>query len=163
MSTQYLLARKWALTDKFTITDADGQPRFEVAGRIALRQRLSIRDVTGAEVAVISRSGLRARYDITADGVQATVRPRGIFKTGFVIDTTAGQLLARGNFTGRKYELSRGLSVVASVTQQRALRERFAVDVADGEDAVLMLAAILVIEVVRDERRQSAAAASAGG
>jgi uncharacterized protein YxjI len=164
MSSKYLLSRKWALTDRFAITDLAGQTQFDVQGRFALRQRLSIRDAAGTEVAAISRSGLRTRYDITAGSVQATVRPRGVFSSGFVIDSTAGQLLARGTFTGRKYEVLRGTSVVASVSQQLALRERFAVEVADGEDAVLMLAAILVIEVIRDDRRrQSAAAATAPG
>ena len=49
------------------------------------------------------------------------------------------------------------------MSQQRSIRERFAVDVADGEDPVLMLAVILVIEIVRDERRRSAATAAAAG
>ena len=103
---------------------------------------------------------------VKADSTIVSPKVSGYIVRVLVADNelvTAGQLLARGNFTGRTFELSRGLSVVASVTQQRALRERFAVEVADGEDAVLMLAAILVIEIVRDERRQSAAAASAGG
>lgn len=51
---------------------------------------------------------------------------------------------------------------VATVSQHRALRERFAVEVADGEDAVLMLAVVLVIETIRARRRQGAAAASVG-
>jgi hypothetical protein len=37
------------------------------------------------------------------------------------------------------------------------MRERFAVDVADGQDPVLMLAVVLVIETIRDDRRRSAA------
>lgn len=42
---------------------------------------------------------------------------------------------------------------------QRALRERFAIEVADGEDAVLRLAVILVIETIRAARQ----AAASGG
>jgi hypothetical protein len=38
----------------------------------------------------------------------------------------------------------------------RTLRERFAVDVAHGQDPVLMLAVVLVIETIRDARRSSA-------
>jgi hypothetical protein len=41
------------------------------------------------------------------------------------------------------------------VSQQRARRERFAIEVADGEDTVLMLAVVLVIETIRDDRRQT--------
>jgi uncharacterized protein YxjI len=163
MGTQYLLSRKWALNDRFAITDQAGLPQFEVQGRFALRQRLSMRDAaTGAEVAAISSRGLGTRYDITAGEIQATVRPRGFFSSRFVVESSAGELEARGNFTGRKYQLLRGGSVVASVSQQLSLRERFTVEVADGEDAVLMLAAILVIEVIRDNRQRQSAAASSG-
>jgi hypothetical protein len=42
------------------------------------------------------------------------------------------------------------------VTQLRTFREQFAVDVADGQDAVLMLAVVLAIETIRDARRRSA-------
>jgi len=55
---------------------------------------------------------------------------------------------------------------VTTVSQRRSLRQRFAIEVADGEDPVLMLAVILVIEVIRDQRRDSAdsaGAASAAG
>ena len=48
---------------------------------------------------------------------------------------------------------------VAGVTQLRSLREQFAVEVTDGEDALLILAVVLVIEAIRDDRRRSASAA----
>ena len=70
-----------------------------------------------------------------------------------------GQMEARGNFSGRNYTVVRGSMAVATVSQQRTLRDRFAIEVADGEDAVLMLAVILVIETIRATRR----AAASGG
>jgi uncharacterized protein YxjI len=157
MSTHYLLARRWALNDKFVITDQGGLPQFEVQGRGTFRQRLSIQDATGAEVALVTRRG-RGKYDIQAGQAQAQVRPRSMFSSKFVVDTSAGQLEARGNFTGRTYQVLRGGSAAATVTQQRSLKERFDVEVADGEDAVLMLAVVLILEVVRDERQRAAAA-----
>lgn len=47
-------------------------------------------------------------------------------------------------------------TTAAVVAQQRGLRERFAVEVADQESPVLMLALILVIETIRDRRRAAA-------
>jgi uncharacterized protein YxjI len=41
------------------------------------------------------------------------------------------------------------------VGQLRTFREQFAVEVAEGHDALLMLAVVLVIETVRDNRRRS--------
>jgi len=43
------------------------------------------------------------------------------------------------------------------VRQERSLRPRFTVEVADGEDPLLMLAVILVIEKVRSDRQRSSA------
>jgi hypothetical protein len=48
---------------------------------------------------------------------------------------------------------------VATVSQEISLRERFTVEVGDGENPVLMLAVILVIEAIRNARGSGAAAA----
>jgi uncharacterized protein YxjI len=68
---------------------------------------------------------------------------------------------ARGNFSGRQYSITSSGVQVAAVTQLRTFRERFAVEVAEGQDAVLMLAVVLVIETIRDDRRRQAGAAGA--
>jgi uncharacterized protein YxjI len=158
MGSNYLISRKWALTSRFAITDDTGMPRFEVQGRFAFSRRLSICDTAGAELAVISHRGLTARYQIRANGQETTVYPRGFFGRRFEIDSPAGLLEARGNFSGRQYAITRGGLPVGGVTQLRTLREQFAVEIADGEDAVLMLAVVMVIEIIRDDRRRASAA-----
>jgi uncharacterized protein YxjI len=158
----YLMSRKWSLTDRFTIAGEAGAPQFEVQGRFGLTQRLSVRDAAGAEVAVISQHGaFSSRYEIQAGGGLTTVRPRGVFGARFEINSPAGKMEARGNFSGRNYAVARGGTTVAAVSQQRTLRQRFAIEVADGEDPVLMLAVVLVIETIRAARQS--AAASGGG
>ena len=159
MSGVYLMSRKWSLSDRFTIADEAGVPRYEVQGRFGFTKRLSVRDASGAEVAVISGAAFSSRYDIQAAGGPTMVRPRGVFGQRFEIDSPAGQLEARGNFSGRNYTVARGGTAVATVSQQRTLRDRFAIEVADGEDAVLILAVILVIETIRAAR----GAAASGG
>jgi uncharacterized protein YxjI len=156
MSSQYLLSRKWSLTSRFTITDAFGVPRFEVQGKSMLSRKLSLYDTMGTEIAVISRQGLAQRYQILAGGQATTVRPRGFLARRFEIDSPGGALEASGNFSGRQYAITRGGTPAASVSQLRTLREQFAVEVSDGEDDALMLAVVLAIETIRDERRQSA-------
>jgi len=162
VGSSYLISRQWALTSRFAITDDAGTPQFEVHGRFAFSRKLSVCDTGGTEVAVISRRGLGMRYQILMGGEEITVSPRGFFGKRFEIDSPAGLLEARGNFSGRQYALTRGGMPVAAVTQLRTLREQFAVDVTDGEDAVLMLAAVLVIEIIRAERRSSAAVGAGG-
>jgi uncharacterized protein YxjI len=156
MSSNYLISRKWALTSRFSITNETGTPQFEVHGRLAFSGKLSVFDLAGAEVAVISRRGLAMRYQILTGGQEITVRPRGFFGKRFEIDSAAGLLEARGNFSGRQYSITRGGMPIAGVTQLRTFREQFAIEVTDGEDALLMLAVVLVIETIRDNRRRSA-------
>jgi uncharacterized protein YxjI len=157
MASQYLISRQWSLRTQLTVTDAEGVPKFEVSGRPAFGRKLSIADPAGTELAVLSRSGLARSFQIVAGGHETTVRPRGFFGRRFEIDSPAGPLEARGNFSGREYVIASGDQPAASVTQLRTMRERFAVDVADGQDPVLMLAVVLVIETIRDDRRRSAA------
>ncbi len=154
-----MLSRKWSLTDRFTITDEAGAARFEVRGRF---KRLSLREASGLEVATITGKTLSSQFEILVDGQPTTVRARGVFHARYEIATPAGPLEARGNFSGRTFTVTRGAATVATVSQQRALRERFAIDVADGENPVLMLAVILAIETIRDARRAAAGAAGAG-
>jgi uncharacterized protein YxjI len=123
-----------------------------------LTRRLSVRDTTGAEVAVITRRGLGYRYEIVAGGQLTNVRPRGVFGQRFEIDSAAGRLAARGNFSGRQYVITRGDNHAAAVKQLRTFRSQFAVEVSETEDPVLMLALALVIQAVRDDRRRRAAA-----
>jgi uncharacterized protein YxjI len=163
MAANYLISRKWSLADRFAITDATGVEHFTVEGRLAFSRRLSVRDTTGAEVAVITRRGFASRYEILARDLVTTVRPRGFFGQRFEIDSPAGLLEARGNFSGRQYVVTRGATQAAAVTQLRTFREQFAVEVSEAEDPVLMLAVVLVIETIRDDRRRDAAAAASAG
>lgn len=123
MAADYLILRKWSLADRFVITDANGAEQFAVDGRLSLSRRLSVRDTTGAEVAVITRRGLAARFEILAGGQLTSVRPRGVFGQRFEIDSAAGRLEARGNFSGRQYVVTRGGSQAAVVRQLRTFRE----------------------------------------
>ncbi len=158
MPRNYLISRKVSITDRFSITDESGAPQYTVQGRLAFSPQLSLRDPMGTEVATIRRPPFSRRYEVVADGHPATVRPAGAFGRRYEIDSAEGHLAASGNFSGRQYTISRGATTAAAVAQQRGLRERFAVEVADQESPVLMLALILVIETIRDRRRAAAAA-----
>lgn len=124
---------------------------------------MTFRDSSGAEVAVISKHAFSSRFEIHAGGGAGiiTVRSRGIFGSRCEIDSPGGQMEARGNFGGRNYAVARAGATVATVSQQRTLRERFAIEVADGEDHVLMLAIVLVIETIKNAR--NTATATQGG
>ena len=157
MARNYLIARQFSLRDRFTITDEGGVPQFAVQGRFTFGLQMSMRDPVGTEVATVRRAAFSRRYEIVAGGHPATLRSVGLFGRRFEIDSAAGHLTAAGSFTGRQYAIARGATTVAAVTQRRGLRERFAAEVADEEDPVLMLALIVTIETIRDRRREAAA------
>jgi uncharacterized protein YxjI len=160
VAKNYLLSRKWALTDQFAITDETGAPQFEVQGRLRFSRTLTIRDIAGREAAVLSKGPWSRGFEISAGGHRATVRPRGFLGQHFEIESGGDHLEARGNFSGRQYVVARAGVPVAAISQQRSLRERFAVQVEDGEDPVLQLAVVLAIETIRADRRR---AGMAGG
>jgi uncharacterized protein YxjI len=162
MAKSYLMSRKWALTDRFAITDDAGTPQFDVQGKFSFTKKLSICDAVGTEVAVLTKGGFSNRFEILAGGQHVTVRPRGFLGQRFEIDSPAGLMEARGNFSGRRFSVTRGGAQVASVSQPSMFRQQFSVDVADGEDPVLLLSVVLAIETIRAERASAAAGAAAG-
>ena len=158
---EYLISHRWALASRFAVTDETGAPQFEVRGRFALSKTLSVCDATETEVAVITRQGGLGRcYQILAGGQEVTVSARGFLGSRYEIDSPGGLLEARGDFSGRQYSITRDGTPAAAVTQSRPPREQFAVQVTPGQDAVLMLAVVLAIETIRDNRRRAAVASS---
>ncbi|HTE06445.1 MAG TPA: hypothetical protein VK824_09630, partial [Planctomycetota bacterium] len=65
-------------------------------------------------------------------------------------------LVAKGSFTDHEYEFRRHDELVATVSKRWfALTDSYGVDIADGEDAVLILASTVVIDMAchPDHRR----------
>ncbi|HEY4854742.1 MAG TPA: hypothetical protein VII22_28480 [Streptosporangiaceae bacterium] len=129
------------------IFDDSGNLRFTV------RRNRNICDPSGYELAAFDEHPFRLQVDVTRNGyVVASVHPPhlGIGKH-YTIDSPAGQFNASGHFFSHGYELTGpGGDRVALVTQQHGFRERFDVEIAPGQDDVLLLAVILAIEDIRN-------------
>jgi uncharacterized protein YxjI len=152
---RYVMSNKWALAEHFVITDDSGDPRFDVRGNLGLTQRLTFRDESGREVAEIRKHLMSTAHDISIGGQRAAeVRHTGLFGEHYEIDSSFGQLTAKGSFTGWDYRISQGGQVVASISREFAFREKFLVDTADGGNDVLILAIVLAIDSIHDERRE---------
>lgn len=115
VGTVYLMSRQGSPASWCEITDNTGTPQFAVSGDA--RTRLSMRDAAGVEAAIIRRQALRwkMRYEIDAAGQVFTVSPGDSFGQRFEFDSAAGHLTARGNFSGRRFWVTRaGLQAVAT-------------------------------------------------
>jgi hypothetical protein len=83
----------------------------------------------------------------------AQVRHVGFLGDRYEIDTGFGPLTARGSFGGND-TLDQGGAPVASMARQFSLREKFAIDIADGQNDALVLAVMLAVEAIHDRRRR---------
>jgi hypothetical protein len=130
-----------------SIFDDSGTVRFTVPGN------RSICDPSGCELAAADRHPFGRQVDILRNGcVVASVHVIGLGPGGkFRIDSTAGQFTAEGEFFSRNYTLTGpGGGTVATVAQRSVFRERLDVEIAPGQDDVLLLAVILTMEDIRD-------------
>ncbi len=152
---RYVMSNKWSITEHFIITDDSGDPCFDVRGNLGLTQRLTFRDQSGREIAEIRKHLMTTAHDISIGGQHvAEVRHTGFFGEHYEIDSSFGQLTAKGSFTGWDYRISQGGQVVATISREFAFREKFLVDTADGGNDILILAIVLAIDSIHDERRE---------
>jgi uncharacterized protein YxjI len=150
---EYVMSSRWSLMEHFEITDASGTPQFEARGHLGAR--ISLLDGSGREVADIRKHMMTDTHEVYVDGQRvAQVRHAGIFGDKYDIESAFGRLEARGHFDGGDYSVNRAGSLVARMVRKFSLREKFAVDVADGENQAFLLAIVLAIEAIHDERRQ---------
>lgn len=141
--------------DDFTIRDSAGNDAFFVDGKVfSLGHQLSFQDMSKRELAFIKQKLLAwgPTYELYRDGALAAVVKKQLFtlfRCTFSVDVPGpDDLSALGNFTDHEYVISRGGNAVATVSKQWfALTDTYGVDVADGEDAVLLLASTVVIDM----------------
>jgi uncharacterized protein YxjI len=150
---QYVMASKWSLMPKFEITDGSGVPQFEAKGHLG--SQITLYDTSGQEAAEIRKHVFSDTHEVFVGGQQvARVRHAGIFGDKYDVESAYGVINARGHFDGGDYSLSRGGMLVARMVRKFSLREKFAVEVSDQENQIFILAVVLAIEAIHDERRQ---------
>lgn len=160
---RYIIDSKWSLAEHFVITDESGTARFEVRGNL-VSSRLSLSDQSGRERALIKKHLMSTSHEIQVDGEYAAdIRHQGIFGERYEISSRFGQLVAKGSFGGWDYQISGDGRPVATVSRVPAFHEKFVVDIADGTSDVFVLAVVLAIDAIHDERRQAGRAAGGGG
>ena len=157
----FIRERVLGLGEDSDITDQSGRPVFRVDGKaLSLRSRLAVQDSEGREVAQVHRrlAALRPTYKISRNGVEiAEVRKRSsLFGARFSIDVPGDEdLTVAGDFTSHEFTVQRKEQVVARVSKSwLSVRDSYAVDVAPGEDAVLILASVLAMDLAMEMEHQ---------
>jgi uncharacterized protein YxjI len=145
----------FALGDDFVIRNAQGEDAFFVDGKVfAIGHQLSFQDMSGCELAYIRQRLLswQPAYELYRGGVLMAVVKKELFTLfhcTFEVDLPeADALIAEGDFTDHEYLLRRGERTVATVSKRWfQLTDTYGIDIDDHEDAVLLLASTVIIDM----------------
>jgi uncharacterized protein YxjI len=157
--TMYLIRERFFhLGDDFDITDESGRPVIHVDGKVlSLHNRLVLSDPGGRELAQVHRKlvALRPTYEISVGGEKAAdVRKHFFtpFRDKFTIDIPGpDDLEMSGSIFDHEFTIRRGDRTVATVSKRWfSVRDTYAVDVAEGEDALLVLAGVLALDLAEE-------------
>ena len=140
------------------ITDEAGQPVLHVDGKVlSLHNRLILRDQVGREVGQVHRklAALRPTYEITIDGKDvAEVRRHLLAPFGgrFTIDVHgAGGMEIKGDLLSHEFTIDRDGRTVAAISKRwLTAAASYAVDIAPGENDLLVLASVLALDLAVD-------------
>ena len=161
----YVIREKmFRLTEDSDITDESGEPVLQVDGKImSLHQRLTLRDPAGREVAQVHRKlvALRPTYEITIDGKNvAEVRQHLFtpFRQRLTIDLPgAGDMQISGDLFSHEFTIQRDGQTAATISKRwLSLTASYAVDVAPGENDLLILATVLALDLALDQQNHAA-------
>ena len=154
---RYVMKQKlFCWGDDFTIKDDQGRDVFFVDGKaFSIGEKLSFQDMAGNELAFIRQKLLAwgPTYEIYRGSELAAVVKKHLFtflNCKFTVDVPGpDDLEAEGNFLDHEYRFTRGGRIVATVSKQWfSWTDTYGVEVADGEDDVLILASTVVIDMV---------------
>jgi len=160
---RYIIREKmFRLGEDSEITDEAGRVVLRVDGKVlSLHHTLVIRDSAGNEVAQVRKRliALRPTYEISRAGQEvAEVRKKlfSPFIDRFTIDVPGpDDLEMKGSFFEHEFTISRQGQVVATVSKQWiSLTATYGVDIAPGEDDVLLLASVLALDLAEDAERE---------
>ena len=154
---RYVMKQKlFCWGDDFPIKNDAGADVFFVDGRaFSIGNKLSFQDLAGNELAFIRQKLLSwgPTYEITrGEELLAVVKKHlfTLFRCKFTVDVPGpDDLEAQGSFLDLEYSFERGGGKVAEVSKRWfSWNDTYGVDIAEGEDDVLLLASTVVIDMI---------------
>ena len=153
------------------INDEAGNPVYRVDGKLmSLRNLMVVNDLQGNEVARVHRklAAWMPRYEIDLAGVGTAVLRRRLSnplrpKWSIAVPGQADMQLS-GNLLGHDFTMQRGTATVATVSRAWvSMTATYGVDVADGENDVLVLCVVLGLEADQQRARRGNSGIQVGG
>jgi uncharacterized protein YxjI len=159
----YVIREKFFhIGDDFDVLDEHGDKVYHVDGKVfSMRNKLVIEDLHGDELASVHRHliALRPTYEIRIGGETAAEVKKKLFTPfhdKFTIDVPGDDdLEMKGDLLDHEYEITLGGDEVASVSKRwLAMRETYAVKVADGIEPLLIIGAVLALDLAMDREEE---------
>lgn len=153
--TYFLKQKIWTAVDKFTIKDQANRPLFYIKGKFfTIGKKLSFRDMDGNELLYIKQKLLsfenKYRFYRDSQRVAQMVKKIAFFKNKYVLRIEEeDDIKIVGDVLDYSYAFIRNGRKVAHVSKKVfSWSDTYRIDVAEGEDDVLILAAAVVIDLV---------------
>jgi uncharacterized protein YxjI len=156
--------RFFSIGDDFDSLDEHGTKVLHVDGKVfSVRNKVVIEDLDGNELASVHRHlvSLRPTYEIRVGGEKAAEVRKHLFtpfREKFTIDVPGpDDLEMRGNLFDHEYTIDQGGREVAAVSKRwLTIRDTYAVQVAADQDALLILASVLALDLAlhREEAKE---------
>ena len=156
----YIREKVFSWGDRFFVKDAWGEDRYEVQGEVfTLGKRLHIYDMAGREVALIRQKLLSWMpvYEVYVDGeLRGSVRRAFTFlRPRYTVEELGWEI--QGSFMAHDYEITRGAQRVATVQKEwMTWGDSYELDIADEGNALMVLAAVIVMDCVMEDAANSA-------
>ncbi|MEV8516540.1 LURP-one-related family protein [Dactylosporangium sp. NPDC051484] len=155
--------RFFDIGEDFDVLDDHGRKVLHVDGKVlSLRDRLVVEDPSGREVASVYRKliALRPTYQIEIGGEEAAEVRKKLFtplRDKFTIDVPGpDDLEMSGDLFDREFTVERGGREVATVSKRwLSIRDSYAVNIAQGENHLLILCAVLALELALQRERDN--------
>ena len=160
---RYVMKQKlFSLGGTFHVKNEAGQDLFVVQGAaFSFGHQLTFQDMAGNELALIKQKVFSwgPTYEVYRGGQLFAVIKKELFsffRHEFTVDVPGpDDLVAEGDFWQLEFTFRRGDATVATVSREwLGWGDTYGVDIADGEDDVLILASAVVIDMVRADGDQ---------
>ena len=147
-----------SIGNDFWIENAAGQKTFKVDGKaMRVRDTLKFEDAHGKELCKIQEKKLRVKDTMNIESpsgdtlatvkkaIISPVRDRWTLKVG-----NGPDLDIQGNFVDHEYKIEQGHTKVAEVSKKWfRVRDSYGVEIAPGQNDILILAATVAIDMMR--------------
>lgn len=152
------------------ILDENQQPIYQVDGKVlTLHDLMIVNDMSGTEVARVQRKllSLMSHYEVQFPGEAELTTVHQRFSGPFHPKWTISQpghpdLTMTGNFFGHDFEIENGGTVATISKAWISLTDAYGVDIAEGQNDLLILCSVLALEAEQDRQARDNAGGMSG-